>query len=143
MPRAPTEDEALEQRGCFPGRLVAAIFSVGGTILLQLAQIGFILLPGDIPNVSVSQEKLPLILGNGLRMVRPVKLFRGARAPKAECSGVARIAQDFERRAVEQRSPGDFPCMRTSANTAGKEQTLDAKIPHGGRGRPGAFEGRE
>jgi hypothetical protein len=53
---------------------------VCGTILLHLMQIRFVLLPEDIPNVSTSQEKLPLILRNGLRMVRTVKLFRRARA---------------------------------------------------------------
>jgi hypothetical protein len=57
-------------------------------------QIRLVLLPGEIANVSTSQEKLPLILWNGLRMVRAVKLFGRARAPKAEGSGVARIAQD-------------------------------------------------
>ncbi len=106
-------------------------------------QICFVLLPGEIPNVSTSQEKLPLILWNGLRMVRPVKLFRRTRAPKAEGSGVARIAQDFEGRAVEQRSPVDLAFVQTGAHSTGKEQGFCAKLLHGGRGRAGAFEGRE
>ena len=79
IPTPPTDDQSLEQGGSFPGRTVAAIFSVGGTILLQLMQIRFVLLPGDISNMSVSQEKLPLILRNGLSMVRTVRLFRRAR----------------------------------------------------------------
>jgi hypothetical protein len=133
----------LSQGGAFPRRTVAAIFSVGGTILLQLMQIRFILLPGEIANVSTSQEKLPLILWNDLRLVRTVKLFRRARAPKAEGSGVARIAKDFERRAVEQRSPVDLAFVRAGAHPAGKEQGFGAKILHGGRGRAGAFESRE
>ena len=93
--------------------------------------------------MSTSQEKLPLILWNGLRMVRAVKLFGRARAPKAEGSGVARIAQDFERRAVEQRSPVDLAFMRAGAHPARKEESLVAKISHGPPGRPDSFEGRE
>ncbi len=143
IPTAPTDDQSLKQGEAFPCRTVPAIFSVGGTILLQLMQIGFVLLPSDIPNVSTLQEKLPLILWNDLRMVRTVKLFRRARAPKAECSSVARIAKDFERRAVQQRSPADLAFVRAGTHPAGKEQGFCAKILHGGGGRAGAFEGRE
>ena len=84
-----------------------------------------------------------MVLRNDLRMVRTVKLFGRARAPKAEGPSVARIAQDFERRAVEQRSPVDLAFMRADAHPARKEQALGAKILHRGGSRAGAFEGRE
>ncbi len=84
-----------------------------------------------------------MIPRNDLRMRRTVKLFRCARAPKAEGPSVARIAKDFERRAVEQRPPVDLTFVRAGTHPVGKEQPLGAKILHGGGGRAGAFEGRE
>src|SRR5579864_8982926 len=119
---------------CQEGHEFGDFFGTTRTILLQLLKIRFILLPGDIPNVSATDEKLPLILGNGLGMMRTVKLFRRASAPIAEGPCVARIAKDFERRAVEQRSPVDLAFVRTGANTTRKEQRLCAKILYRGRG---------
>ncbi len=116
---------------------------VCGTILLQLLQIRFVLLPGEIPYVSASQKKLPLIPRNDLCMVQTVRLFCRARAPKAEGPGVARIAQDFERCAVQQRPPVDLAFVRTGPYPAGKEESLAAKILHRGGGRAGALEGRK
>jgi len=55
IPTPPTDDQSLKQGRTFPRRTVSAIFSVGGTILLQLMQIRFVLLPSEIPHVSTSQ----------------------------------------------------------------------------------------
>jgi hypothetical protein len=93
--------------------------------------------------MSASQEKLPLLPRDDQRMGQPVKVFGGACASKAKGSSVARIAQDFERRAVEQRPPVDLAFVRAGPHPVGKEHPLRAKKLHGGRGRANAFEGRK
>ncbi len=100
---------------------MSAIFPVGWTILLQLLKIRFVLLPGDIPSMGVTEEKRPLLLGHHLGPLLAIQAFARARSSVAKRTRIARIAQDFEGRAVEQRSPVHHTCVRTGANTAGKE----------------------
>jgi hypothetical protein len=113
---------------------------VCGTILLQLLEICFVFFPADIPHVSLLQKHLPLLPRDDQRVGHPVRVFGGARAPKAKGSSVARIAQNLERRAVVQWSPVDLALVRASPDPMGKEDPLCAEILHGGRGRARAFE---
>src|SRR6266699_1335839 len=132
-----------EPRWSFARGAVAPIFSVGGTIFSQLAQVGFVLFPGDVSGMGIADEKRPLLLGDQCGRKRPIRTFAGMRAPIAESAGIAGIAQDLAGRVVDQRRPMALPFMGSGANMARKEQPLGAKEPHRPPGRSNAFERRE
>ena len=74
-------------------------------ILLQLAQVSFVLFPADVSRMGIPDEKRPLLLWDRLDRERAISTFAGVGASIAEGTGVAGIVEHVADRVVKQRGP--------------------------------------
>src|SRR6266702_5731700 len=138
---ASADHHPLQQSWSFPCRAVATIVAMLLPIRTQLGQIGFVLLPAEVSSMDLTNQKRPLLLGEGFDVEGAISMLGGMGPSEAESTSVARIAQRFEHGVVLQRHPMNLACMRTDVNTAREEQSLIPKVSDGGTGWSGAFEG--
>ena len=74
----------------------------------QLPPVRFVLLPGDVPLVSVRQERVPLLARQELVLPLPIGPFALMADPVGVGAGIAGVAQDAGGTPAGQRLPDDF-----------------------------------
>ena len=137
IPADSAHREPLEQRRALAWRTPPSVRPIGLRVLAQPALILFKVVPGDVADMRVRDQRRPLLARQPL--VHEPRLGRVAlpAAPEKEGARKPWIMEDPERARVLQPPPQRLALVGAGARTARKGELLIAERFHGRGGRAG------
>ncbi len=109
----PADDQPLEKSRSLTGRAVASVSTVGLPVLVQAAQVIFVIGPSDVAGVGVRDEGMPLLPRQAGLDYPPVGGPAALAAAVGESPRVARVLEDAQGSVMEEGPPHQFPLART------------------------------
>ena len=134
---AAADEQALQQRRPFAGGPGGPLGAVGVRVAGEQALVALELVPADVAEVGVRDQRRPLLARQLLHARLPVGRLAGAAAAVDERARVARVVP------VAERHPDKLALALAAADAGGEAQPLAVEGLHDGARRAGALEGGE
>jgi hypothetical protein len=137
IPTDPAHREPLEKRGPLAGGTPASVGPIRLRVLAQPALILFKVLPRDVADMRIRDQRRPLLARQPLEHEPRVGGVTLPAAPEKECARIAWIVQDPEHARVLQPAPQRLALVRPVARTTWEGDLLIAERFHGRRSGAG------